>query len=106
MSMGPQSSREVYHENGANLDDCFSFHSAWGSIRANRGGLVNRFVDTGVGLRKGTRIAEVISPYGEVVETIRMPIDGFIWAWTIIGPDNPNWCVQAGSTIAYIFYAK
>ena len=81
-------------------------YSAWGSIRANRGGLVNRFVDTGVRLRKGTRIAEVINPYGEVVETIRMPIDGFIWAWTIIGPDNPNWCVQAGSTIAYIFYAK
>jgi predicted deacylase len=76
-----------------------------GSIRSNRAGLVNRFVDTGVKLRKGTKIAEVINPYGEVVETIEMPIDGYIWAWTVIGGggDNPNWCVQAGSPIAYLF---
>jgi predicted deacylase len=76
---------------------------AWGNIRANRGGLVNRYVDTGVRLAKGTKIAEVINPYGDVTETIEMPIDGYIWAWSIIGATDFNWCVQAGSPIAYLF---
>lgn len=76
-----------------------------GSIRSNRSGLVNRFVDTGAKLVKGTKIAEVINPYGDVVETMRMPLDGYIWAWTVAGAGggNPNWCVQAGSPIAYLF---
>lgn len=78
-------------------------YESYDSVRANRGGLVNRLVDVGVELGKGTEIAEVINPYGEVVERIKMPIDGFLWAWTIIGPENPNWCVQAGSTVAYVF---
>ncbi len=82
------------------LDGEFKAH---GVVRSNRGGLVNRYVEMGVKLQKGTRIAEVISPYGEVVETVRMPVDGYIWAWTIIGPDNPNWCVQSGSPVAYLF---
>jgi predicted deacylase len=77
--------------------------TAKGSIRASRSGLVNRVVETGVKLRKGTKIAEVINPYGEAIESIEMPFDGYIWAWTIIGPDGPNWCVQAGSPIAYLF---
>jgi hypothetical protein len=76
---------------------------SYGVVRSNRGGVVNRYVDTGVKLRKGTKIAEVINPYGDVVETIEMPTDGYIWAWTIIGPDNPNWSVQAGSPVAYLF---
>ncbi len=76
---------------------------ASGNIRANRGGLVNRFVDTGTRLAKGTKIAEVINPYGEVAETIKMPIDGYLWAWSIIGATNFNWCVQAGSPVAYLF---
>jgi len=76
---------------------------AHGVVRSNRGGLVNRVVETGVKLQKGRKIADVINHYGEVVETVKMPIDGYIWAWTIIGPDNPNWCVQAGSPVAYLF---
>jgi predicted deacylase len=74
-----------------------------GNVRANRGGLVNRFVDTGVRIAKGTKIAEVMNPYGDVVETIHMPSDGYIWAWSIIGANNFNWCVQAGSPVAYMF---
>jgi hypothetical protein len=54
----------------------------------------------------GTKIATVINPYDEEIETVRMPADGYIWAWTIIGPDNPNWCVQAGSPVAYLFSEK
>ena len=76
---------------------------SYGVVRSNRGGLVNRFVEAGVKLRKGTKIAEIINPYGDIVEAIEMPADGYIWAWTIIGPDNPNWCVQSGSPVAYLF---
>jgi predicted deacylase len=74
-----------------------------GNVRANRGGLVNRFVDTGVKIMRGAKIAEVMNPYGDVVETINMPSDGYIWAWSIIGASNFNWCVQAGSPVAYMF---
>ncbi|MEM4245946.1 MAG: succinylglutamate desuccinylase/aspartoacylase family protein, partial [Candidatus Bathyarchaeia archaeon] len=81
-------------------------YSSYGVVRSNKGGLVNRFVDPGVKLKRGSKIAEVIDPYGLVAEEVLMPTDGYIWAWTIIGPDNPNWCVQTGSPIAYIFTAK
>lgn len=77
--------------------------AAKGSVRANRSGLVNRLVDTGVKLRKGKEIAEIIDPYGQAIETVEMPFDGYIWAWTIAGPNGPNWCVQSGSPLAYLF---
>jgi len=78
----------------------FTFH---GMAVANRGGIVNRIVDVGVKLRKGTTLATVLNPYGEIVETIEMPVDGYLWGWNIGSPPNFNWSVQSGDSVAFVY---
>jgi hypothetical protein len=78
----------------------FAFH---GMAVANRGGIVNRLVDVGVKLKKSTPIATVLDPYGEVIETVEMPIDGYVWGWNIGSPPNFNWSVQSGDSVAFIY---
>jgi len=75
----------------------------YGMAVANRGGIVNRVVDVGVKLKKGTQIATVLNPYGETVEVIEMPVDGYVWGWNIGSPPNFNWSVQSGDSVAFIY---
>jgi predicted deacylase len=75
----------------------------FGMAVANRGGIVNRLVDVGVKLKKGTVIAKVLNPYGEELENISMPVDGYVWGWNIGSPPNFNWTVQTGDSIAFIY---
>jgi predicted deacylase len=89
----PQSDVKVFPGN-------FTFH---GMAVANRGGFVNRLVDVGVKLKNGTPIATVLNPYGEIVETVKMPVDGYIWGWNIGSPPNFNWTVQSGDSVAFIY---
>lgn len=89
----PQTEVKVFQGN-------FGFH---GMAVANRGGIVNRLVDVGVKLKKGTPIATVLNPYGEIVETIEMPVDGYVWGWNIGSPPNFNWSVQSGDSVAFIY---
>jgi len=77
----------------------FAFH---GMAVANRGGIVNRLVDVGVKITKGAPIAKVLNAYGEVIETISMPTDGYIWGWNIGSPPNFNWSVQSGDSVAFV----
>jgi predicted deacylase len=92
-SIEPQTEIKVFPGN-------FAFY---GMAVANRGGIVNRLVDVGVKLKKGTPIATVLSPYGEIVETIDMPVDGYVWGWNIGSPPNFNWSVQSGDSVAFIY---
>jgi len=78
----------------------FAFH---GMAVANRGGIVNRLVDVGVKLRQGTPIATVLNAYGEIVETIEMPVNGYVWGWNIGSPPNFNWTVQSGDSVAFVY---
>jgi predicted deacylase len=78
----------------------FVFH---GMAIANRGGIVNRLVDVGVKLSKGTLIATVLDPYGEIIERIEMPADGYVWGWNIGSPPNFNWTVQSGDSVAFVY---
>jgi predicted deacylase len=89
----PQTEAMVFQGN-------FAFH---GMAIANRGGLVNRLVDVGVKLKKGTPIAKVLNAYGEEVETIEMPVNGYVWGWNIGSPPNFNWSVQSGDSVAFIY---
>jgi predicted deacylase len=75
----------------------------YGMSVANRGGIVNRLVNVGVKLKKDTPIATVLNPYGEVIETLKMPIDGYLWGWNIGSPPNFNWTVQSGDSVAFIY---
>ena len=75
----------------------------YGMSVANRGGILNRLVDVGVKLKKGTPIATVLNAYGEVTETVEMPIDGYVWGWNVGSPPNFNWTVQTGDSVAFIY---
>lgn len=89
----PQTDTKVFNGN-------FAFH---GMAVANRGGIVNRLVDVGVKISKGTPIAKVLNAYGEVIESIDMPIDGYVWGWNIGSPPNFNWTVQSGDSVAFVY---
>jgi predicted deacylase len=89
----PQTEVKVFQGN-------FAFH---GMAIANRGGILNRLVDVGVKLKEGTPIAAVLDPYGEEIESITMPIDGYIWGWNVGSPPNFNWSVQSGDSVAFIY---
>jgi predicted deacylase len=72
---------------------------AAGQAKANRGGLVHRLAKVGVKLSKGTPIAEIYNLYGDVAETIEMPVDGWIWGWSL----KEGATSQMGSPICYAF---
>jgi len=77
---------------------------AWGIARANRAGFVDRLVETGVKLSAKTPIARILNVYGEEVELIRMPVDGYLWGWTVAGGSNKRHVtVTSGGNVAYIF---
>jgi predicted deacylase len=93
MSIEPQTEIKVFQGN-------FAFY---GMPVANRGGVLNRLVDVGVKLMKGTPIATVLNPYGEIIETVEMPVDGYLWGWGIGSPPNFNWSVQSGDSVAFVY---
>ena len=88
-----QTEIKVFHGN-------FEFY---GMAIANRGGILNRLVDVAVKLKRGTPIATILNPYGEVVETIEMQTDGYVWGWNVGSPPNFNWTVQTGDSVAFIY---
>jgi len=67
-------------------------------ISTERGGKVHRLVETGVKLKKGTPVAKVYNVYGNIVETVEMPEDGYIWGWHV-----KEFTCQTGSNIAFYF---
>ena len=79
-------------------------------IRANRGGIVVKEAeDASMGrkIEKGTVIARIFNLYGEEVETITAPCDGYIWGWplrTVYGLQTP--AVYTGAEICYWFVEK
>jgi predicted deacylase len=80
---------------------------AWGIAHSNRAGFVDRMVDPGVKISKGTQIARILNAYGEEVESINMPTDGYLWGWTTAGGSNKrHLTVPSGGNVAYIFAEK
>jgi len=79
-------------------------------IRANRGGIVVKEAEDafiGRKIEEGTVIARIFNLYGEVVEVITAPCDGYIWGWplrTVYGLQTP--AVYTGAEICYWFVEK
>lgn len=79
-------------------------------IRAERGGIVLKQAEDGfIGrkITKGTIIAKIINLYGDIVEEITAPTDGYIWGWplrTVYGLQTP--AVYTGAEICYWFIEK
>ena len=75
-------------------------------VRANKGGLIRFLKKPGDSLKKGEVFAEIYNLWGDVVEEVKMPIDGYIWAYPcgdILGTAASLQAVQTGANIAYVF---
>jgi len=83
-------------------DECRST----GIVRANRGGLIRFFKTPGEFIKKGEIFAEIYDLYGDVLEEIKMPVDGYTWAYScgdILGTSGSLQSVQTGANVAYTF---
>jgi predicted deacylase len=80
-----------------------TFH---GVVRANRGGLIRFKRTPGDFLKRGGIFAEIYNLYGDVLERVKSPVDGYIWAYPcgdILGTPGSLQAVQTGANIAYAF---
>jgi len=79
-------------------------YSFYEMVKTNRGGIFHRLVEPGEKLSKGDNIGKVYNFYGEVVEEVRMPVDGYIWAFPIESYRAvPTATVEEGSNVSFVF---
>jgi predicted deacylase len=52
-----------------------------GLIRPRRGGLVRLLKKPGVPIKKGETFAEVYNLHGDLIEEVKMPTNGYVWAY-------------------------
>ena len=71
-------------------------------LTANRGGLVHTLKDAGEAIKKGEAIAIVRDLWGDVVEEVKAPRDGWILAWPFLG----NQAVATGDILTFIAFRK
>lgn len=72
-----------------------------GRLKVNRGGILHFTKDPGEFIKAGETVAKTYNPYGDVVEEIKFPHDGYIRAWAAF-----HQAVNTGSSIAYITHEK
>lgn len=72
---------------------------------ANRGGIVHRMAEIAVKLPRDKPIAKIVDVFGDEIEVIKMPVEGYVWGWTVGNPAtiDRNWTVQTGAPIAFLF---
>ena len=68
-----------------------------GRLKVNRGGILHFTKGPGEFIKGGETVAKTYNPYGDVVEKIKFPHDGYIRAWAAA-----HQAVNTGSSIAYI----
>lgn len=71
-------------------------------VNVTRGGLVQEFVNVGDELKKGQVFGQVVDPYGDPVEDIVSPVDGWLLAWPMIH----NQAAGSGEHVAFIAFRK
>lgn len=69
-------------------------------LTANRGGLVHPLKDAGDPIAEGETIGVVRDLWGDVVEEVRAPRDGWLLAWPLLG----NQAVTTGDILAFIAF--
>ncbi|NHJ14950.1 MAG: hypothetical protein EAX95_14815 [Candidatus Thorarchaeota archaeon] len=75
-------------------------------VRANRGGLIRFLKKPGDFIKAGEAFAEIYNLWGDVLEEVKMPTNGYIWAFPcgdILGTPGSLQAVQTGANIAYVF---
>ena len=70
-------------------------------LRINHGGFYRIHRDVGEFVKEGEKIASVFDQYGDVLEEVKMPADGWLGSW-LPGYITQTWAVSEGDDIAYI----
>ena len=79
---------------------------AYGNLYTQRGGFMFVKKDPGVKLEKGETVIEIANVYGDVVEEIKMPINGYCWSFTgglDGGGAGGSHAVAEGTKVSYVF---
>lgn len=71
-------------------------------LTANQGGIVHWLKTAGEQINRGENIGIVRDPWGDIVEEIQSPKDGWILAWPLLG----NQAVATGDILAFIAYHR
>jgi len=77
-----------------------------GIVRASRGGLIRFLRKPGELIAQGEAFAEIYDLYGDVIEEVKMPVDGYVWAFPCgqsLGTSGCLQAVQTGANVAYTF---
>jgi hypothetical protein len=75
-------------------------------VRCNRGGIIRFLKKPGDLISEGEVFAEVLNLYGDVLERVTMPVEGYIWAspcGQVLGTPGSLQAVHTGANIAYVF---
>lgn len=78
----------------------------YGMLNANRGGLIRLFKKPGDPIKQDEVVAEIYNLYGDVLEEVKMPVDGYVWAYPCgqsLGTSGGLQAVQTGANVAYVF---
>jgi predicted deacylase len=79
---------------------------SYGIIRAGRGGLIRLLKKPGELIQKDEPVAEIFDLYGDVLEEVKMPVEGYVWAYPCgqsLGTSGSLQAVQTGANVAYAF---
>lgn len=71
-------------------------------LNATRGGLVKEIAGVGDAIKKGEVIGQIVDVYGDSVEDIVSPVDGWVLAWPMIN----NQSAGTGEHVAFIAFEK
>ncbi len=81
----------------------------YGIVYSRRGGLIHPEKEPGEKIRKGEVIARIYNLHGDVVERVKMPVDGYVWAYpfgTALGTCTGVQAVHTGDFVAYVFVSE
>jgi hypothetical protein len=79
---------------------------SYGVIRANRGGLIRFHKKPGDLIKEGEVLAEIYDLYGDILEEVKMPVEGYVWAFpcgSSLGTSGGLQAVETGANVAYAF---
>ena len=79
---------------------------SYGVIRANRGGLIRFHKKPGELIKEGEVLAEIYDLYGDILEEVKMPVEGYVWAFPCgasLGTSGGLQAVETGANVAYAF---
>jgi len=77
-----------------------------GMVYADRGGVLYPTREPGEFIGAGEAIAEVTDLHGNVVETVEMPVDGYVWLFPggkILDTPGYGQTMHTGGIVAYVF---